>query len=125
MKRNNDDLQIQVAALTEEKLMRSVEEESSAQIAERVVLARDRQYQRQGKANAQLGVAEITQFCQPTNDAEKLLRDAIRRLNWSARAYHRVLKVARTIADLAHADHIDAQHVAVAIQYRRALHHLH
>jgi magnesium chelatase family protein len=119
------DLQIQVAALTEEELIRSVEEESSAQIAERVVLARDRQYQRQGKANAQLGVAEITQFCQPTNDAEKLLRDAIRRLNWSARAYHRVLKVARTIADLAHADHIDAQHVAVAIQYRRALHHLH
>ena len=119
------DLQIQVAALTEEELMRSNEEESSTQIAERVVLARDKQYQRQGKANAQLGVADITQFCQPTNDAEKLLRDAIRRLNWSARAYHRVLKVARTIADLAHADQIDAQHIAVAIQYRRALPHLH
>jgi magnesium chelatase family protein len=119
------DLQIQVAALTEEELMHSNEEESSAQIAERVVLARDIQYQRQGKANAQLGVADITQFCQPSNDAEKLLRDAIRRLNWSARAYHRVLKVARTIADLAHADQIDAQHIAVAIQYRRALPHLH
>jgi magnesium chelatase family protein len=118
------DLQIQVAALTEEELIQSREEESSALIAERVVQARNKQIQRQGKANAQLGVAEITQFCHPTNDAEKLLRDAIRRMNWSARAYHRVLKIARTLADLAHADQIDAEHIAVAIQYRRALHHL-
>jgi len=118
------DLQIQVAALSEEELIQSREEESSVLIAERVVIARDKQIQRQGKANAHLGVAEITQFCQPTSEAEKLLRDAIRRMNWSARAYHRVLKVARTIADLAHADQIDAQHIAVAIQYRRALHHL-
>lgn len=118
------DLQIQVAALSEEELIQSHEEESSALIAERVVQARNKQIQRQGKANAQLGVAEITQFCQPSSEAEKLLRDAIRRMNWSARAYHRVLKIARTLADLAHADQIDAEHIAIAIQYRRALHHL-
>lgn len=119
------DLQIQVAALTEEELINSAPEEISAVIAERVTLARERQYQRQGKANALLSVAEISSFCVPSSEAEKLLREAIRRLNWSARAYHRVLKVARTIADLADAKQIDATHIAVAIQYRRALQHLH
>lgn len=113
------DLHIQVPALSDHELLPGSQEESSTVIAERVALARNRQYQRQRKANAQLTVTEITAFCQPTGEAEKLLRDAMRHMNWSARAYHRVLKVARTIADLADAEHIDTTHIAVAIQYRR------
>ncbi|MGB6055665.1 MAG: ATP-dependent protease, partial [Burkholderiaceae bacterium] len=65
--------------------------------------------------------AEIDRHCLPDAAGEQLLRTAMTRLNWSARAYHRVLKVARTIADLAGADAIGAPHVAEAIQYRRAL----
>ncbi|MEN3295005.1 MAG: magnesium chelatase family protein, partial [Burkholderiales bacterium] len=59
--------------------------------------------------------------CKPDEAAEQLLRSAMTRLNWSARAYHRVLKVARTVADLAGAAVIGQAHVAEAIQYRRAL----
>jgi magnesium chelatase family protein len=59
--------------------------------------------------------------CQPDDAGDQLLRTAMTRLNWSARAYHRVLKVARTIADLAGAEQIRHAHVAEAIQYRRAL----
>jgi magnesium chelatase family protein len=84
-------------------------------------MARERQQQRQHKANARLTVAEIDALCQPDAAAEQLLRAAMTRLNWSARAYHRVLKVARTIADLSGAAQIGAPDIAEAIQYRRAL----
>jgi magnesium chelatase family protein len=80
-----------------------------------------RQQLRQYKANALLTVQEIEQWCRAQAAAESLLRTAIDRLNWSARAYHRVLRLARTIADLASAPTIDATHISEAIQYRRAL----
>lgn len=83
--------------------------------------ARALQLERQGKPNALLSVAEIDCHCRPDPAADTLLRAAIERLAWSARAYHRVLKLARTIADLGGAGSINSAHAAEAIQYRRAL----
>lgn len=81
--------------------------------------ARQRQLARRGKPNAQLSVTEIENFCAPDAQGEALLRQAIARLNLSARTYHRVLKVARTISDLAGSENIQTGHVATAVQYRR------
>ena len=64
-------------------------------------------------------VKEIEKFCVLDTPGENLLKQAITRLNLSARAYHRILKVARTIADLSGAKAIDSKHIAEAIQYRR------
>ncbi len=74
---------------------------------------------RQGKPNAQLSVTEIDELCKPDAQGEALLRAAITRFNLSARAYHRILKVARSIADLARNENILPAHIAEAIQYRR------
>jgi len=115
------DLQIQVASLAREDLLRQADGEASAAIAARAAQAFKRQHARQDKANHALAPAEIDAWCSPDADAAQLLRTAMTRMNWSARAYHRVLKVARTIADLAEAEVIGCAHVAEAIQYRRAL----
>ncbi|HCY61305.1 MAG TPA: ATP-dependent protease [Oxalobacteraceae bacterium] len=115
------DLQIQVASLPREDLLRQADGETSAVIGARTAQAFARQQARQGKANHALSPAEIDAWCRLDQDAEQLLRQAMARLNWSARACHRVLKVARTIADLAAAETIASAHVAEAIQYRRAL----
>ncbi len=69
-------------------------------------------------ANVQMGAKDIKRYCAVKNDAEKLLETAINKLGLSARAYSRVLKVGRTIADLAGAENIEASHIAEAIQYR-------
>jgi magnesium chelatase family protein len=93
--------------------------ESTRDVRDRVMAAAARQRARQGKANAQLEAKEAGELCRLDRDAEALLKSAFARLSLSARAYHRVLKVARTIADLAAADDIAAAHVAEAIAYRR------
>jgi magnesium chelatase family protein len=93
--------------------------ESSVTVRDRVSRARRRQQDRQGKVNARLLPPEVAAHCVPEAAAEDLLARAMTRLALSARAYHRVLKVARTIADLAGADNIDAAHMAEAIGYRR------
>ncbi|MBK1888661.1 ATP-binding protein [Undibacterium sp. 14-3-2] len=115
------DLQIQVAALPHEDLLKQATGESSPVVAQRVEAAFERQQRRQGKVNNLLTTTEIDTYCRPDSSADQLLKNAMSKFNWSARAYHRVLKVARTIADLAGADHISSAHVAEAIQYRRAL----
>jgi len=93
--------------------------EPSASIKDRVERARAMQIERQGKPNALLGTREIDRYCATDRDGGELLRHALARLLLSARAYHRVLRVARSIADLAVKSSIAAEHVAEAIQYRR------
>jgi magnesium chelatase family protein len=115
------DLQIEVGALDREELLAPGCGEPSSAVAHRVERAAQRQSERQGKPNAALSSAEIERHCLPDKPALALLQNALTRLGWSARAYHRVLKVARTIADLGAADRIGAAEIAEAVQYRRAL----
>jgi len=93
--------------------------EASAAVRARVVAAAALQRTRQGKPNAQLQPKEIERLCRPDAQGEALLKNAFARLSLSARAYHRILKVARTIADLQAADDLAASHIAEAIGYRQ------
>ena len=113
------DLHIEVPALCEDELTGRAASEASVLVRARVQAARERQLLRQGKSNARLGSREIDDFCLPDAAGASLLKQAMARLDLSARAYHRILKVARTIADLAGSDAIQSGHVAEAIQYRR------
>ncbi len=113
------DIQIEVAAVPQDDLLKQAGGESSSDIRERVDAARKRALLRQGKPNAQLSVTEIDELCAPDAPGAALLRQAMTHLDLSARAYHRVLKLARTIADLADSQNLLTQHIAEAVQYRR------
>jgi magnesium chelatase family protein len=113
------DLKLEVPALREAELVAAAAGESSEAIRARVEKARRVQLERQAKPNALLGTREIDRHCATDRDGDQLLRHALARLLLSARAYHRVLRVARTIADLAGAGTIAAEHIAESIQYRR------
>jgi magnesium chelatase family protein len=113
------DIKLEVPAPREADLVAPVASECSAAIAIRVARAHEAQIARQGKPNALLGTREIDRHCATGREGGELLRHALARLLLSARAYHRVLRVARSIADLAGAGAIGAEHVAEAIQYRR------
>lgn len=115
------DMQIQVAALPHDDLLKRSSGETSACIAMRVAEAHALQLARAGKCNHLLSPTDLELYCQPEARAAKLLQAAMLKLNWSARSCHRVLKVARTIADLAGSAQIEHPHVAEAIQYRRAM----
>ena len=93
--------------------------ETNATVMARVQAARDRQWQRQGKCNAHLSAAEVTTHCRMEVAAQALLTQAMHRLSLSARAYHRILKVARSIADLADREIISAAQISEAIALRR------
>ncbi|GLK94238.1 ATP-dependent protease [Achromobacter xylosoxidans] len=94
--------------------------EPSEPVRERVARCRQRQQARQGKANAALAGAELDEHCRLDGEAQALLLQAMRRLAGSARAMHRALRVARTIADLEGEDSLGARHIAQAVQYRRS-----
>jgi magnesium chelatase family protein len=113
------DLQIEVPALPQEEITRQAQGDTSETVRARATVARERALARQGKPNVLLGTRDIDKHCVPDEKGETLLKQAISRLGLSARAYHRILKVARTIADLAGVATISAAHVAEAIQYRR------
>ena len=113
------DMHIEVPALKEAELTSAANAENSETVRCRVEAARALQLKRQGKPNFALGTKEIDVFCQPDDAGLTLLKTAISRLNLSARAYHRILKVARTIADVANEPAIKSAHIAEAVQYRR------
>jgi magnesium chelatase family protein len=113
------DIKLEVPPPRESELIAPMSSESSQAIRERVERARELQASRQGKPNALLGTREIDRHCATDREGDQLLRHALARLLLSARAYHRVLRVARTIADLAQKTSISAEHIAEAIQYRR------
>ena len=113
------DLQIEVPALPHLELVKAGNGEATDVIRQRVNVAYHAQLLRQGKPNAKLSPKEIDVQCKPNEAGEELLKTAIHRMGLSARAYHRVLKVARTIADLAGSAQITTAHIAEAIQYRK------
>ncbi len=115
------DIQIEVPALAPETLSADADGEPSAVIAQRVARAYQRQLARQDKSNQALSTREIERHCRLDRAGETELRAVMLHLHWSARAYHRVLKVARTIADLADQQDILAANVLEAVQYRRGL----
>lgn len=117
------DLYVEVPRLGYEKILRDGGVEDSASIRARVELARLRQQgrfadQRNVHTNAEMGLPEIKQFCPLDEAGQNLIKSALARLQFSTRSYYRILKVARTIADLAGADSITASHLAEALQYR-------
>lgn len=113
------DIQIEVPALSHKDLLHQISGEKSNAIQQRVEKAYQQQLARQGKANSLLTVKHIDQYCIPDTQGANLLEQAMIRLNFSARAYHRILKVARTIADLTGSNKINSHHIAEAIQYRK------
>jgi len=115
------DLHVEVPALPAADLLQAPPGESTHSIRERCAAARDRALSRQGKTNQALQGQEIDVHLLLDDGAVKFLNVAAARLGWSARSTHRALKVARTIADLAGAQHTQVAHVAEAMQYRRAL----
>lgn len=118
--RDRIDIQIEVPAIpTRELIADKTPAESSAQVRERVAQAWQQQLQRQGCANAELGGTQLNEHCQLTPQDEQLLANAIDRLGLSARAYHRILRVARSVADLATSEAISTTHLSEAIGYRR------
>lgn len=114
------DLHIEVPRVPVETMRKETRDiEPSARVAERVMRARVRQRERQQVTNARLNNREVERYCRPTAEGTQLLERASTMLNLSARAYHRVLKVARTIADLAESEIIEAAHIGEAMTLRR------
>ncbi len=117
------DIHIEVPAIDYSQLTSKKRGESSASIRERVIKTRNIQSERfkdipHIHCNADMGAREVQKFCNPNPEAIQMLRMAVEELNFSARAYDRILKVSRTIADLAGTNEIYAEHVQEAIQYR-------
>lgn len=112
------DIQIEVLRMSNEELMKADRGEDSATVRTRVMQAHQRQQQRQGKTNRFLQNQEIDQHCQLSANDQKLLAQVMEKFKLSARAYHRILKVARTIADLQGKEKIETAHLTEAVSYR-------
>ncbi|MBV1774691.1 YifB family Mg chelatase-like AAA ATPase [Burkholderiaceae bacterium DAT-1] len=115
------DLIVTVPTVPTTELASAPAGEASAVVADRVLHARTRQLQRQQEVNARLGTLALDKHCALDTGARQLLNQVTVKLDLSARAYHRILRVARTIADLAGSESIGSPHLAEAVQYRRTL----
>ncbi|MFT5082610.1 MAG: magnesium chelatase family protein [Lentisphaeria bacterium] len=112
------DLHVQVNAIPITHMQGKPEGESSRDVRARVIRNRQRQLDRQQKSNAQLSGREIGKYCALGKNEKNLLANAMGKLNLSARAYDRILKVARTVADIENSEHILSPHIAEALAYR-------
>jgi len=113
------DLHVEVPRVSPAEIASAAPSESSADAAQRVAMARTRQLERQGRANNRLEGAAVLERSLADAQALALLGTAMQRLALSARAYHRVLRVARSIADLAAEEHVRSEYVAEAITFRQ------
>jgi magnesium chelatase family protein len=115
-------IHVEVPRVDYDKLTNEQRGELSAQIRDRVERARGRQRARFAEmdltCNAEMGPSEVRTICRLDEAGRALVRAAMRQLQMSARAFHRILKLARTVADLAGSDRIETPHLAEAIQYR-------
>ena len=122
------DIQIEVARLPRGTWAADTDQnETSEQVQQRVQACRIRQIERQGKANAHLGTSELKSFCHLSNDDNEFLELAVEKLGLSTRAHHKILKIARTLADMEATVEIDHKHLVEALSYRamdRLLRHL-
>ncbi len=122
------DIQIEVTRLPRGMWANESERgESSSTIQKRVSICHKKQILRQGKSNARLSSAEVRNYCQLDADDNEFLELAIEKLNLSTRAHHKILKIARTLADMEAAEHIEHKHLIEALSYRamdRILRHL-
>ena len=117
------DIHIEVPAVKYKELSSQIKTEPSAEIRKRVINAREIQIKRFAESrniytNADMGSKEVRQFCKLDTASAELLKMAMTKLGLSARAYDRILKVSRTIADLDNSANIFPQHISEAIQYR-------
>lgn len=119
---NRIDLQVEVSAQSTKTLFHSnadKNEISSSMIREQVITARELQQNRQGKPNARLSASEINQYCSLDSQQQSFLTNLCDKLGYSARAVHRILRVARTLADLDKQESIDKKHLSEAVHYRK------
>ncbi|PIT50009.1 YifB family Mg chelatase-like AAA ATPase [Snodgrassella alvi] len=115
------DLVIDVPSLPASDLIQQADGENSSSIRERVSTARKRQYERQGKINAQLSNRELDNIARISTEAKHTLANAIEKLSLSARSFHRILRIARTLADMTDTHNVETSHILRAISFRRAL----
>jgi magnesium chelatase family protein len=112
------ELQVEVPLLPKGSLSQTQTEECSAAVKQRVSAARMLQWHRQGKANARLNLTEMQQYCQLSSADAAYFEHCLTQLKLSARSYHKLLKVARTLADLAARPQIDRSDLLEALSYR-------
>lgn len=115
------DLVIEVPSLPAEELVQTAAGESSATVLARVLKAREQQYTRQGKINARLTTTELDTIACISEEAKQALGVMLEKLSLSARSFHRILRVSRTLADLAGEETVERSHILRAIGFRRAL----